>query len=701
MEYKDREDLVKSQKSVKKDEHSTSESFVCVQQQTQQVEDQSYPAAPDFQNTLDAKLASIFPTQFAGYFQNMGHPLKSAAHCAQGAMQSVVDHSKGLLQSREVNGGYRKLSTAQPFSSQSINRGQMQMCLSTAVASYNIGSQVANPWHLPYINENVRVTVPFTSTQTRSENQFLSVTASDSGHNIPTSLSTCTSSVNSHLRLPEHYHTSSYTTTVPELQPRNMSSATLLPRHATQPLARAPVITDTSLGVLETFSQEAQPRNTHNTSVQFKHSYCREWIGKSRSNVVTHFDQEVPVVKETDPGPADNQTEVTAIPDFQTGRVDAKKFPPRYYELSSLEIGTWKYQRRSQAVSRLKVIFSQRKFVYEFPLHSSDVTAQENQPNSENSKYMACIEVPFMTVVGINITRILPTEVVIEVNTVPTMWLGKQIMQHRPRGVVTRHQYNTLNSVDLTNGQLTNVPYHKLTVSSATIATHLMKFDPKFSALLRIPVVINTNKPPPKPIKEIQSFSSTKRKRTHKDSESSPDHLQSSTSPLLLSHCSCSAGCSTKRCSCVRENIKCQDCRCGAPCKNPLNIMVEFGVDLDKATSDICLMQKLPKIFDLRAHLRERSVQTPCCDSPIPLKTCCGVVVECPECETEYRYSWCSGSFCDEENRPRNHCEVCQSCRDYRDQHCSRCNRCYFAGSCGDFPCPCNVKYGRNTLKFL
>ena len=111
MEFIDREDLVKSQ-------HSSSESFVCVQQQTQQVEDQSYPAAPDFRNTLDVKLASIFPTQFAGYFQNKGHPLKSAARCAQGAMQSVVDHSKGLLQSREVNGGYRKLSTAQPFSSQ-------------------------------------------------------------------------------------------------------------------------------------------------------------------------------------------------------------------------------------------------------------------------------------------------------------------------------------------------------------------------------------------------------------------------------------------------------------------------------------------------------------------------------------------------------------------------------------------------------
>lgn len=118
MEFKDREDLVKSQKSAKKDEHSASESFVCIQQQTQQVEDHSYPAAPDFRNTLDAKLASIFPTQFAGYFQNMGNPLKTAAHFVQGGMQSVVDPSKGLLPSREVNGRYRKLSIAQPFSSE-------------------------------------------------------------------------------------------------------------------------------------------------------------------------------------------------------------------------------------------------------------------------------------------------------------------------------------------------------------------------------------------------------------------------------------------------------------------------------------------------------------------------------------------------------------------------------------------------------
>lgn len=30
------------------------------------------------------------------------------------------------------------------------------------------------------------------------------------------------------------------------------------------------------------------------------------------------------------------------VPQFQLGRVDAKKFPPRHYDIFFLEIGTWK-----------------------------------------------------------------------------------------------------------------------------------------------------------------------------------------------------------------------------------------------------------------------------------------------------------------------------------------------------------------------
>lgn len=33
---------------------------------------------------------------------------------------------------------------------------------------------------------------------------------------------------------------------------------------------------------------------------------------------------------------------VIKVPEFQQGRVDAKKFPPRHYDINSLEIGTWK-----------------------------------------------------------------------------------------------------------------------------------------------------------------------------------------------------------------------------------------------------------------------------------------------------------------------------------------------------------------------
>lgn len=81
----------------------------------------------------------------------------------------------------------------------------------------------------------------------------------------------------------------------------------------------------------------------------------------------------------------------------------------------------------------------------------------------------------------------------------------------------------------------------------------------------------------------------------------------------------------------------------------------------------LCSLQ----VRDLRTLLRDATVATPCCDSLIPLSSCCTGEVECPECECEYRYSWCSQDLCDEESRPRNHCAICQTCRDYRDQHCS------------------------------
>jgi len=125
-------------------------------------------------------------------------------------------------------------------------------------------------------------------------------------------------------------------------------------------------------------------------------------------------------------------------------------------------------------------------------LNTSDDSDKDNQPSTSasNNKQIACIDVPFTTVVGINISQTLPAKVVIEVDTAPAMWEGTQTMQPRSHGVMaTRNQYNTLCPVDLTDGQLLKVPYHKVCENP-----RLMRFDPRFSALLRIPIKTDTSK---------------------------------------------------------------------------------------------------------------------------------------------------------------------------------------------------------------
>lgn len=42
------------------------------------------------------------------------------------------------------------------------------------------------------------------------------------------------------------------------------------------------------------------------------------------------------------PPPKEVTENTSIIPEFQSGKVDAKLFRPRYYDINSLEIGTWK-----------------------------------------------------------------------------------------------------------------------------------------------------------------------------------------------------------------------------------------------------------------------------------------------------------------------------------------------------------------------
>ena len=97
--------------------------------------------------------------------------------------------------------------------------------------------------------------------------------------------------------------------------------------------------------------------------------------------------------------------------------------------------------------------------MYEFQLY----TNTEELVLARDDKPMACIEIPFRTVVGLNISTSPTVDVVIEVDTVPAMWQGTEVLQQRHDGTTcSRVQYNTLHAVDLTDGQLSKVPYHKV-----------------------------------------------------------------------------------------------------------------------------------------------------------------------------------------------------------------------------------------------
>ena len=94
-----------------------------------------------------------------------------------------------------------------------------------------------------------------------------------------------------------------------------------------------------------------------------------------------------------------------------------------------------------------------RKFVYELHINSA----------ADNKQILVCIEIPFRTVVGLNISPSPTVDVIIEVDTVPAMWQGKEVLQQRRDGTTSsRIQYNTLHTVDLTDGQLSKIPYHKV-----------------------------------------------------------------------------------------------------------------------------------------------------------------------------------------------------------------------------------------------
>ncbi|XP_002739998.1 uncharacterized protein LOC100366988 [Saccoglossus kowalevskii] len=156
--------------------------------------------------------------------------------------------------------------------------------------------------------------------------------------------------------------------------------------------------------------------------------------------------------------------------------------------------------------------------------------------------------------------------------------------------------------------------------------------------------------------------------------------------------CGCKLSCDSNRCRCRKNGLVCGDnCKCDCNCSNPMNkleIIAEYGVDVEKCKEDICLMQNITKMTDeeLRRRL-ESEIELFCCEEQIQVYKIIPGKLRCPVdgCIEPLVYSWCDKDLMElAAGRPRNHCRVCKKCQGRLEGHCHKCRLCCWG------PCYCH-----------
>jgi len=151
-------------------------------------------------------------------------------------------------------------------------------------------------------------------------------------------------------------------------------------------------------------------------------------------------------------------------------------------------------------------------------------------------------------------------------------------------------------------------------------------------------------------------------------------------------HCTCTTGCDTYRCGCLRKNEPCgEGCDC-VDCQNPLN-----GVDVEGLT--VCAIQNIEKVKALTDEELAERYELGCGHESVPLEDLLGKHA-CQTCGTAYWYSFCWEWVVQDDCTW--HCEDCHHCRDWREWHCDACGRCTYGVT---MPCEhCGNDRGRMPL---
>ena len=237
---------------------------------------------------------------------------------------------------------------------QLLSSVRTQHSLSTVAASYGIRGDLAVPCYPSCAIGVPGATRPITFTQTKGHQPCLTASTAvplTPRGTMPTPMCTeMCAEMDTPLRESDVHMESSY---IRDLQPKSVhntltpsskSLATVVPSatSTTDSLLKQPGIPCTEV------CTDSKPRGMYNVMDPSPRSATHTHTATSEDLELSTDTTSITIVDEIKfTAASSSQLDLSAghdtpVPEFQTGRVNAKQFPPRYYDINSLKIGTWK-----------------------------------------------------------------------------------------------------------------------------------------------------------------------------------------------------------------------------------------------------------------------------------------------------------------------------------------------------------------------
>ncbi|XP_077532776.1 uncharacterized protein LOC144145129 isoform X3 [Haemaphysalis longicornis] len=397
-------------------------------------------------------------------------------------------------------------------------------------------------------------------------------------------------------------------------------------------------------------------------------------------------------------------------------------YPAVKYLLHSLKIGPFFLEAGDLYINlgyKFKIIFSKRRFMYEF----------ESQTSQEDAVMrVSCVIVPFQ---AIQAMRCEQDYILIQVHARPVLFLGR-----RTASAASRNAGANTTTASLSES-LEHYPVHKVQLNAGDVVRvrHMLwQFNARFHELMLRNMAdadsrLEESLPPygapgrsawrnevargsggiratrKAPSSRRRSVTTRKKVATEVGDSAPSNGAAASRGPAgepaagsspPQPSCACRVSCRMARCSCAKARTRCEPGRCSClGCDNPLNLLEAVGIALKDAQADPCLMQAIFQVSDLPWYLVQH-VRLNCCPDSVMVRECIPGPLACPRCRQPVQYSWCTNTLF---HGSTNHCSTCQRCNLFAGRHCKPCNSCYYYTGKDD-ECPqCRRKQEGKTAK--